>query len=193
VAYFKGYTYGHYLGGLLAVAASEDGLAPAAAGILHRYIDGYVLPTARMNPFALPANGIFADGRPRWFSGIRHGMNGSFALLAADLLHAARVLNRPELVPLGQQTALWIAGVNPGVRARDDAPYHGISCHYGEGQYSADCWTHIPGAVSNGFSTGPQFTLHPVGSPEDDRPTYWHDEDWILHSGAVLALQAELT
>lgn len=192
VAYFKGCVHGHALGGLSAVAASGDTLARTARAILTEYLDGYLLPLARSNPFGLPPNGVHADGAPRWFTGIRHGMNGTYAMLLADALRAGDALGRDDLIDDAARIALWFAGVNPGRRESPDVPWHGVSCHYGRGEYFAQCWTHMPNAVSNGFSAGPQFFIEPVGPPEEDAPVHWHDEDWIVHSAAIVDLLTAL-
>lgn len=192
VEYFKGCVHGHYLGGLTAIAETVSPLQQSANRILQVYIDDWFLPLSESNPFGLPANGIFRDGRPRWFAGIRHGMNGTYGLLLADLLRAARALGRKDLLLPAGKIALWFAGVNPGLRANPALPWQGVCAHYGRGGHFAGCWTGIPNAVSNGFSCGPQFVVPPIGDPTDDRPSHWHDEDWILHGAAVVDLLTEL-
>lgn len=189
---FKGCIHGHTLEGLTRVAASDDPLAKVAREMLTAYIDGYFLPLVRRNPFSLPANGIMDDGQPRWFSGMRHAMNGTYALLLAELLRAARVLGRNDLLPDAARIALWFAGVNPGLHEKPEQPWHGVSCHYGRGLHFAKCWTRMPNAVSNGFAVGPQFHLLPIGAPAEDAPLQWHDEDWILHGAAIVDLLTEI-
>ncbi len=192
VAYFKGCVHGHALGGLTAVAASSDPLAGTAQQMLNEYLDGYFLPLARSNPFGLPPNGVYADGYPRWFAGIRHGMNGTYAMVLSDVLRAGDALGRSDLLDDAARIALWFAGVNPGRRESTETRWHGMSCHFGRGTHHADCWTRIPNAVSNGFSAGPQFVLEPVGPPEEDAPHFWHNEDWIVHSAAIVDLLTEI-
>ena len=192
VEYFKGCVHGHYLGGVTEIASVPGPLQEPAAKILNCYIDDWFLPLSQSNPFGLPPNGVFADRKPRWFSGMRHGMNGTYGLLMADLLRAGRALGRTDLRIPAAKIALWFAGVNHGMRTSESAPWHGVSCHYARGEYFANCWTRMPNAVSNGFSCGPQFHIQPVGDVSEDQPLVWHDEDWILHGAAVVDLLTEL-
>jgi hypothetical protein len=180
--------------------------APAWRETLTRFVDGFLLPGCRANPFGLVPQGVFGNQGPLWFTATFHGMNVIYGLTAALALELADLLDRPVLVGLAYGNLQWVAGLNAGLTReavstgslvfRTDLPADRAvpaSMICGVGRRVAGGWFATRGVVANGFATGKQFHIDTEARVENDGPHAYTDEDWIPHSAGFLSGVCRLT
>jgi hypothetical protein len=203
-----GGTFPHYLLPLVRMCQAwpDHDEASAWRRTLTRFVEGFLLPGCRANPFGLLPQGVFGPQGVLWFTATFHGMNAIYGLIAALALELAELLDRPELVELAYGNLQWIAGLNAGITRdaiatgcvvyRTDLPADRAlpaSMICGVGQRVAGGWFNTRGTVTSGFATGKQFRIDTDAKVENDAPSSFTDEDWIPNSAGFLSGVCRLT
>lgn len=194
--------YAHYLLPIIELLRLFPGHEDADRwrGCLQNFVDGYLLPGCRANPFGIAPYGICGEEGPIWFAGPWHGFNCLYGQTAALAIELATELDEPALVEIAHANLQWVAGLNAGVTAdsirqgsvvyRADIPEgRALPCSliHGIGNRSAGTWFASRGVVCNGFATGKQFEFDTDPVRNQDGPHSLTDEDWIPHSAAWLS------
>ncbi len=202
-----GATFPHYLVYLAEMyrAMPEHARAGAWRACLERFAYGYLVPACSRNPFLLLPQGVFGGEGLLVFGGLWHGANGAYAHAAALALELGALLGGAEFVEIATANLQWIAGLNAGVTRESLAASHvwsdeipeGVaeprSMILGIGNRWAGSWRTIRGSICNGFDIDQQFTFELAPRRENDGPSMFTDEDWIVHAGAWLSALSRLS
>ncbi len=170
---------------------------------LRNFAYGYLQPACRQNPFHLLPQGCYPDEGLLVFGSIYHGINEAYA--ASLALEFEQFLGDPAFLEIAVGNLQWIAGLNSGLTADMLAPSSHmyrpeiasgtlvpISMIYGLGRQSGGSWTHLRGAICDGFSISEQFTFNTRAARATDGPWQFCDEDRIIPIGAWASAMARL-
>lgn len=186
MAYDAGSTFPHYIIPLIEMVKlwPEDKISVKIEKAVRDFAYGYFYPACTDNPFNLLPTGYFKGQGLLVFSGLWHGMNGSYGSAAALAYDLTNFLKDRKFEDIAVSNLQWIIGVNSGIREGDE--FKPKSMIYGIGKEHAGSWTKIPGTICNGFDADGQFVLKkPL--KETDGPNVFTDEGWITHSGGWLS------
>ncbi len=173
--------------------------APAIQAAILNFVDHFIIPACRANPFHLLPQGVFGEEGLLDFCGPWHGTNVSYGYFASMAFKLAAFTDRPYLYEAAMGNIQWICGLNAGVTQESMAGSvywretiaEGQAVSYsqiiGVGHRSVGGWTDIRGTILNGFSTNPQFTLQVEPNKENDGPWLYTDEDWVPHAGGFIS------
>lgn len=186
MAYDAGTTFPHYIVPLIEMVKiwPEDKMAVELREAITNFSNGYLYPACTDNPFNLLPVGYYKSEGLLVFSGLWHGMNGSYGSIAALLYDLADFLEDDKFEDIATSNLQWVAGLNSGLL--EDGKYKPKSMIYGIGKEFAGSWTKIPGTVCNGFDADAQFRIK-TPKLETDGPNVFTDEGWITHSGGWLS------
>ena len=156
---------------------------------IQQFAYGYFLPACKANPFYLLPQGYYKNEGLLNFSGLWHGMNGTYGSAAALALELYSFTKDPEFQKIAIGNLQWIAGLNSGVLKNDR--FISKSMIYGIGDEYIGSWTKIPGTICNGFESDGQFVFTEPKA-EKDAPRVFTDEGWITHTGGWLSAISRL-
>ena len=175
--------------------------APQWRKALWDFTTGYFIPACQQNPFQLCPLGVFGEEGLISFAGLWHGMNAVYGFAAALALELADLFPEREkdLHKIATGNLQWIAGLNTGLTKQrmetgctfcwedlEEDRAIPVSMIHSVGRKWGGSWTTIPGSITNGFSSGEQFTFDVDVTQAMDAPNSFTDEDWITHAGGWL-------
>jgi hypothetical protein len=178
--------------------------APRWQASLSQYLNGFLLPACKLNPFGIMPLGYVAGEGWLHFAGPWHGHNSTYGWTACLAMEMAQVFpdDTEQLEALARNNLQWIAGLNAGLTreaaeacvfltfSNEELPpgrAMPISMVQGFGQRNVGGWTTLRGNVANGFAVGEQFKFDIPATLDQDGPFAYTDEDWIPHAAAYLA------
>ncbi|MBN1436532.1 MAG: glycoside hydrolase family 9 protein [Sedimentisphaerales bacterium] len=193
--YNKGGHYPHYLVPFLEMLRlwPSHNEAVRWKQTLYDFAYGYLLPACKKSPFYILPAGYYCGQGLTYFGSWYHAHNNIYAFAAILALEFANIFDDSQFVDIAVGNLQWIAGLNCG--QADNCAYVPISMIKGIGHryYSDKGWNgEIKGAICNGFSASPQFTICPITMAED-KPMYLDNEAYIAHSLPYLAALARLS
>lgn len=191
--YNKGGHYPHYILPLIEMTTlwSDDKDIHKWRDAIKNFAYGYFKPACDSSPFGILPAGYYHNEGLLHFGSWYHAHNNIYGFASSLATEFYKYFNDKEFLKIATSNVQWIAGLNCGIKEKEDSEFKSISMISGIGKRNQKSWSKISGSVCNGFSSSPQFRMT-APNAETDIPKYMDDEGYLAHSIPFISALARL-